>query len=596
VIGRLKPGVTRGAAGADLDAVSAALAQEFPKTNAGRGVTLEPGHDAVVGADLRRTAVLFLGVVAFVLLICCANVANLLLARSSARMRELAMRTALGADRRRLVRQLITESLLLAVAGGVCGLALGALILRLAPPLIPHGLLPAAVSLTFDMRVVLFCAAAVLLVGLVFGLAPAWQATAFSPANALAADGRTSTGSGGRLRGVLVAAEVATAVLLLFGAGLLLRTVLALDGVDRGYRASRVLTMMVDPLGSQYPTPEAELQFYEAVGREVTAAPGVASVAWASTLPLGESYAGSTFFTVAGDPPVRENRMPSADYQIVSPAYFATVDLPLVAGRAFDRRDTPDGLKVCIVNEAFVRKYLQGREPIGQHVVLYASAEPGARTMVREIVGVARQVKGRPDETDDLIQLYIPLPQESPGDIFLFVRASSGPAEALAPAVRAAIGRVDKDQLVSVRDVQTLDDVASDATSRYRFRAQLVIAFAGLALILAMVGLFGVVSYSVQQRTRDFGVRRALGATTADVMRLVAKSAAVVIAIGGAIGLALAALLGRLIATMLFGVAPLDPVTLAAVGAVLALTAAAAVAGPAWRATRVDPISALRHN
>jgi putative ABC transport system permease protein len=594
VIGRLKPGVTLGAAAADLDAVSAALAQEFPKTNAGRGVTIEPGHDAVVGTDLQRTAVLFLGVVAFVLLICCANVANLLLARSSARMRELAMRTALGADRTRLVRQLLTESLLLAVAGGVCGLALGALILRLAPPLIPQGLLPAAMTLTFDTRVVLFCAVAVLLVGLVFGLAPAWQATAFSPANALAADGRTSTGRGGRLRGALVAAEVATAVLLLFGAGLLLRTVLALDGVDRGYRANSVLTMLVDPLSSQYPTPEAELQFYDSVAREVTAAPGVASAAWASTLPLGESYAGSISFTVAGDPPPPESRTPTADYQIVSPEYFTTVDLPLVAGRAFDQRDTPKGLKVCIVNEAFVRKHLHGRPAIGQHVELRDS--PDAPPAVREIVGVARQVKGRPDESDDLVQVYVPLTQETTGDIFLFVRPSSGSAEALAPTVRAAIGRIDKDQLVSVRSVQTLDDVASDATSRYRFRAQLVIAFAALALVLAMVGVFGVLSYSVEQRTRDFGVRRALGATTGDVMRLVVKSAAGMIALGLATGLTLAVVLGRLIATMLFGVQPLDPATFAAVAAVLAVTAAASAAGPAWRATRVDPIRALRRD
>jgi putative ABC transport system permease protein len=598
VIGRLKPGVTPAAAAADLDTVSAALAQEFPKTNARRGVTLEPGHDSVVGSDLRRTAVLFLGVVGFVLLICCANVANLLLARASARTRELAMRSALGADRRRLVRQLLTESLLLAVAGGVLGLALGAAILRAAPPLIPSGLMPPSMTLSFDLRVVLFCAGAAILVGLLFGLAPAWQGTAFSPANALASDGRTMTGRSGRLRGALVVAEVATAVLLLVGAGLLLRTLLVVSGVDRGYRAGSVLTMLVDPLGSQYPTPEANLQFYEAVAREVTSAPGVASVAWASTLPLGESYVGSVFFSIEGDrdPPPPESRMPSADYQIVSPDYFDAIDLALMDGRRFDARDTRKGLPVCIVNEAFVRTYLKGRSPIGHRVALRESPSDPAPLQVREIVGVARQVKGRPDETADLVQIYVPLAQQPVGDMFLLVRAASGPAEALTPGVRAAIGRIDKDQLVSIRSVQTLDDVMSDGTARYRFRAQLVLAFAVLALLLAMVGLFGVVSYSVQLRTRDFGVRRALGASTADVMRLVLRSAAGVIATGAVIGLGLAVALSRLLATMLFGVRPLDPSTFAAVAGVLALTAALSMAGPAWRATRVDPIRALRHD
>jgi putative ABC transport system permease protein len=597
VIARLKPGVTLQTAERDLAAVGAALAQEFPATNARRGVTLEAGHDAVLGSDLRRTAVLFLGVVGFVLLICCANVANLLLARAAARSRELAMRTALGADRGRLIRQLLTESLLLAAAGGVLGLALGALILRLAPPLIPPGLLPASVALSFDLRVVLFCVAAAVLVALLFGLAPAWQATQFSPGTALAAESRTTTGRTGWLRGALVAGEVATAVLLLFGAGLLLRTLLVVDGVDRGYRADRVLTMLVDPLSPQYRNEDgSQLRFYEAVTHDVAAVPGVASVAWATTLPLGESYLGSLFFTVVGAPPPPANRLPSADYQIVSADYFKTVDLPIVEGRPFDGRDTLTGQQVCIVNEAFVRAHLQGRSPIGQRVALSDSREPNAPQTVREIVGVARQVKARPDETEDLLQVYVPLAQDTPGDIFLMVRAASGSAEALTPAVRAAIGRIDTKQIVSLRSPQTLDEVMADATSRYRFRAQLVIAFAGLALLLAMAGVFGVLSYSVEQRTRDFGVRRALGATRADVMRLVAKSAAGVIAIGVGIGLALSIVLGRFIATMLFGVRPLDPATFAAVAAVLAVTAIVSAAGPAWRATRVDPIRALRRD
>jgi putative ABC transport system permease protein len=263
-----------------------------------------------------------------------------------------------------------------------------------------------------------------------------------------------------------------------------------------------------------------------------------------------------------------------------------------VAGRAFDERDAPDSVQVCIVNEAFVRRYLQGRSPIGVRVTIRQTAD--AEPVVREIVGVARQVKGRPDETEDLVQLYVPLAQDTPGDIFMVVRAASGRAEALAPSVRAAIGRVDKEQLVSVRDVMTLEDVAWEATSRHRFRAVLVMTFAGLALLLAMVGVFGILAYSVQQRVRDFGVRRALGATTSDVLRFVVGSAVRVIATGTVIGLVLSVVLGRLLATMLFGVQPLDPMTFASVAIVLALTAAVSIAGPAWRATRIDPAIALR--
>lgn len=593
-IGRLKAGVRVEAADADMAAVAEGLARDFPKTNTGRGVRLEPMRDAAIGSELRLTAMLFLGVVGFVLLICCANVANLLLARATVRTRELAIRSALGAGRRRVIRQLLTESLVLSILGGVLGVGVGAVILSTAPSVIPQGLLPGAVTLTFDVRVVAFCAAAALVVGLLFGLPPAWQATQLATAQALASGSRTTTGRGGRIRSVLVAGEVATAVLLLFGAGLLLRTLLAVESVDRGYRAESVLTMIVDPLGSRYPTDASLLQFYEAVDQEVMALPGVRNVAWATTLPLGRSYQGQSFFEIVGDPPAAESQRPTADYQIVSPTYFRTLDLPVVAGRGFDDRDAPDSVQVCIVNEAFVRGYLQGRSPIGLHVAIRPTASAEAPPVVREIVGVARQVKGRPNETEDLVQIYVPLAQDTPGDIFMVVRPASGRAEALAPSIRAAIARVDKEQLVSIRGVMTVEDVVREATSRHRFRAVLVMTFAGLALVLAMIGVFGILAYSVQQREREFGVRRALGATTSDVLRLVLGSAARVIATGAVIGLALSAVLSRLLATLLFGVQPLDPRTFASVTIVLALTAAAAIAGPAWRAARIDPAVALR--
>ncbi|CAN5823258.1 ABC transporter permease [soil metagenome] len=589
-VGRLEPGVSLEAARAEIAAVAAGLAKEYPQTNTGRGVTLEPLRDTLIGGDLRQTAMLFLGVVGFVLIICCGNVANLLLTRAAARKRELALRSALGAGRGRIIRQLLTESLVLSIAGGALGLAFGALILDAAPSLIPAGLLPATVTLALDARVVAFCAGTAILVGLLFGLAPAWQATGIFAARAIAAHSRTSTARGGLVRTVLVAGQVATAVVLLVGAGLLLRTLMAVQGVDRGYGADQVLTMMVDPPGLP-----SLLQFYDSVEQEVLTIPAVESVGWATTLPLGESYLGSVAVEVVGEAPAPDGQRHTADYQIVSPFYFRTIDLPIVAGRAFDDRDVADRAGVCIVNEAFVARYVNGRSPIGRQVAISADWAAGSPPPIREIVGVARQVKGSPDETHPLAQIYVPLAQDPTGDIFMLLRAASGQAESLAPAVRAAIARVDKAQLVSVRDVMTLDGIVAQGTARHRFRAVLVVVFAGLALVLAMVGLFGVLAYMVQQRVREFGVRRALGATTGDVLRQVGRAAVPMIASGAAVGLVLALLLARLIASMLFGVRPLDGVTYGAVAGVVMLTAAVAMAAPAWRATRVDPAIALRH-
>ena len=595
VVGRMKPDVSIQAAESDLAAVAAALATEFPQTNKGRTVALQRLHDSMIGSDLRVTSKLFLAVVGFVLLICCANVASLLLARATVRMRELAVRSALGAGRRRIVRQLLTESVVLSLIGGALGAVFGAAILSVAPTLIPQGLLPATVALTFDMRIVAFCAGTALLVGLLFGVMPALKATEFSSAEVIASNSRSVTGGGGRLRALLVIGEVATAVVLLFGAGLLLRTLMAVDGYDRGYRAESVLSMLLDPLGSRYPTAAALQQFYDQVETEIAAAPGVAAVAFTSSLPLDFFDEGGLTYEIAGDPPLSDAQRPRTELQAVSAAYFAALDLPIVAGRAFDVTDQRDTPPVCIVNQAFARS-LGARPAVGRRVALRPASAPEAKPSECEIVGVARQVKGRPDEASEFVQVYVPIAQNLSDDVYLVIRPRSGRAEALTPAVRAAISRVDRDQLVSVRDIRTLDDIAWTVTGRHRFRAVLVVGFAGLALALAMVGVFGILAYSVQQHARDFGVRRALGATTRDILRLVMGRASRVIAGGAAIGLVLAAVFGRLIESMLFGVRPLDLTTLAFVAIVLGVTAAIAVAGPAWRATRIDPAAALRQS
>ncbi len=594
VVGRMKPGIAVSAARSDLEAVAAGLAREFPETNTGRSVRLEPLHDSMIGGDLKVTSMLFLGVVGFVLLICCANVANLLMARATARTREFAVRAALGAGRRRITRQLLTESVVLSLIGGAVGVAVGWGILEIAPKLIPDGLLPEAVALRFDARVIAFCGLAALAVGVLFGIMPAWQATSFSSPEVLGSESRAITG-GSRFRSLLVAGEVATAVLLLVGAGLLLRTLIAVQSYDRGYRADSVLSMLVDPLGSSYPTPAALQQFLDQVEQEVRAVPGVQDVAWSTALPLGDSLYGDFALTyeVAGDPPVEESKRPTTRYQVVSPSYFSTIDLPIVAGRAFDTREHRDSARVCIVNEAFART-LGGRSPIGMRVGFRAAGSTQGQTNSGEIVGVAKQIKGRPDESKDYVQIYVPLAHDLSDDMLMMVRPKSGEAAALTPAVRAAISRIDKDQLVSVRDITTLEDVEWSATGRYRFRAVMVAAFAALALVLAMVGVFGILAYSVQQRVRELGVRRALGARTVDVLRLVAGNAAGVVGGGAALGLLLSLALGRLIGTVLFGVTPFDFLTFAAVAVVLAFTAGISIAGPAWRASRIDPAVALR--
>ena len=595
VVGRMKPGVAIEAAQSDLAAVADGLSREFPDFNQDRSVALEPMHDTMVGSDLKTTSFLFLGVVGFVLLICCANVANLLLARATARTRELAVRSALGAGRLRIVRQLLTESVVLALIGGALGIGVGYGILRVAPVLIPDGLLPGTVTLQFDIRVVAFCAIAALVVGVLFGIAPAWQATSFSSPEVMGSDSRTTTGGGGWLRSLLVMGEVATAVLLLFGAGLLLRTLMAVESFDRGFKAQNVLTMLVDPLGSTYPTPEKLRQFFDQVETDTRTLPGVQDVAWSSAVPFGESVFGEYPFTytVVGDAPLEASRKPTTNYQIVSATYFSTLDLAIVAGRNFDPRDTPTSPRVAIVNEAFARS-LGGRNPIGLQVEVAPADSPNDKPTIVEIVGVAKQVKQRPDETTDFIQLYTPLSQDLVGDIMLMVRSQTDRASALAPSVRAVIENIDRSQTTSVASVTTLADVEWAATGRHRFRAVMVSAFATLAVVLAMVGVFGILAYSVQMRIRDFGLRRALGATTGDVLRLVVGGAAKVVVAGVVIGLVLSAAFARLITTMLFGVQPLDFVTFATVTIVLGIMTSMAIAGPAWRAARIDPAQALR--
>jgi putative ABC transport system permease protein len=585
VVGRMKPGVSIEAARSDLTLAADTLAAQSGNSRP-RRVLVTSLRDSMIGGDVRMTSMLLLAVVGLVLALCCANVANLVLTRGTARARELAVRATLGAGRRRIVAQLVTESLVLAAFGGLLGSGVGAALVDASRAFIPSNLLPPAVVLGFGGRITAFSIATALVVGALFGLVSAWRVTGVSLTEALTADSRTATGRGSWLRSAIVAGEVAVAVAVLCGAGLLLRTLLVLDGLDPGYGAQRERLLAANVSASRYPTREAVLQFYEAIDREVRALNGVRSVGLASTLPLGGSQIGRLAFDVVGAPPP-DGARPQADLQIVNSAYFETLDLSIVSGRAFTDDDRSGTTPVCIVNEAFARRHFPGRNPIGERIRLALND-----VAEREIVGVAQQVKGRPDEVEEFVQLYVPLRQNPWSGLHLIVRVTEGDATAVAPGVRAAVAKVDPAQ--AVNNVTTLEGVAGAATERYRFRAVLVAAFGSLALLLAMVGVFGVLAYSVQQRTRELGVRMALGATPGSVTRLVLSDAGRVVVLGTVLGMLAATGLGQAISSFLFGVQPQDPLTFAAVAGVLGVTAAVAIAAPALRAARVDPVVAFR--
>lgn len=593
-VARLKPGMPPDAAHADLERIAASLARAYPATNEGRGITMQPLRDAVMGAELRRTSLLLLGVVGVVLLICFANIASLLLTRTAARGPELAIRSMLGADRERLQRQLWTENFVLSALGGLAGIAIAVALLRVAPAIMPAGLLPPGIELGFDLRTVAFCALAAVVIGVLFGVVSASQVAELSSPGREKGSSRTVTDRSSRTRELLVVGQIATAVALLYCAGLLTRTLLALNDADRGYGADGVLSVLVDPLSDRYPSQESLLQFYRAVEDEVESLPTVSGAAWTTSLPLGESMMGRFLFEIAGEPAVTPAQRATAEFHVVSSDYLRVLDLPLVAGRAFDGRDTADSVPVCLVNEAFDRIHLQGRNAIGERVFLWESDAADAQPAACEIVGVVGNTRRAPNEAERLAQIYVPLAQRTPDDIFLLVRPASGNAEAMVSSVRAAIARIDREQLVGVRDIMTLDDVGREATAAWRFRARLVVAFAGLALLLAMVGLFGVLAFSVQGRWREYGVRMALGADRANVTSLIARGAVRLVAPGALVGIALAIAVGQLLRAMLFGVGAFDVATFTAVLIVLAATATVSIAGPVLRAARVNPVDVLR--
>jgi len=590
VLGRLRPGVSIGQASAAMAPIADGIAKASPATNKDWGIHVETLRQAIVGAELRSTTLVLGGIVALILLLACANVANLMLARGTARAREMAVRAALGAGRLALARQLLAESLVLAAAGGAGGVALAWMLLHIAGRALPEGTIPAGVQISLDARVVVFTAAVTLATGVLFGLAPIWQLVRGGLADRLRSAGRTASGGHSRLLGSLAAAEIAIAVLVVTGAGLFLRTLDKLIAVDPGYHAEHVLTARIVLPLTRYATPERALAFYEQAQHELESLPGVGSASFGGSLPLSGWDIGQGF-RVKGDADSGESNQAAAHYQIVGARYFETLGIPLLAGRPFEERDAARAPQVAVVNQEFVRRYLRGRTPLGTHLTIQSMDMTGPKPVDREIVGVVGQVKvDGPGEKENVVEVYVPITQNPWFSASLAVRTTGDPVK-LAPALRAAVARVDRE--LAVTHLRTMDEIASNSVARPRFRARLLGGLAMLALLLAAVGIFGVLAFSVSQRRREFGIRMAVGAQAGDVLWMVLARALKLAAGGVALGLSAAAVLARSAGALLFGVDARDATVYGSAAAVLAGVALAAAAIPALRAARVDPAMTL---
>ena len=584
VVGRLKPGVSMSQAAANMASVGAHIAEVAPFAIKDWGVAVQPLRESMVSKELRATSLVLAGVVGFVLLMACVNLANLMLARGAARSREMAVRISLGAPVPRLIRQLLIESLLLAAIGDIAGLALAAVLIRIAPAIIPEGTLPAGLALSLDARVIAFTMLVTLATGLLFGLVPAWKISRH-------AGSRGVTSSNSKLLGGLAMAQIALAVIVVTGAGLLLRTLDRIGRIDLGFHATRVLTMrMTLPVG-RYPDQDHLRAFYDAAQRAIDTVPGVGAASFAGSLPLRGWEIGQGY-SVVGEATPEGVSIPAAHYQIVGARYFETLGIPLEAGRAFDNRDTKSSAQVAIVNQEFVRRHLAGRNPVGAHIRINAMGNLGLVMVEREIVGVAGQVKvGDPVELENAVEVYVPVTQNPWYGPSLAIRTEADPL-ALTAAVKAAIAKVDPD--LALTHIATMDQISHEASARPRLRAQILAGFAGLALLLSALGVFGVLAFAVAQRRREFGIRMALGAQMDDVLGLVLCRGLVIAGGGVAAGLLGAMVLTPALGSLLFNVPPLDPVAFSAAAAALAGVALAAATIPAFRAARIDPVITLR--
>ncbi len=581
VIARLKPDVPIDQARAEMQTIASNLEQQH-QVNTGHSVNVFGLYEEVVGSSRSALWIIF-GAVAFVLLIACANVANLQLARSTSRQKEIAIRSALGASRFRIVRQLLTESLLLSLAGAVLGLLLALwwvdILLAISP-----GAVPRTAEISLDGRVLAFTLAVAFITGLVMGIVPALHASRPHLNEALKEGGRSSSAGGGnRVRSALVIAEVAICLILLIAAGLMMKSFVKLLDVNPGFNPENAVAVNVTLSRSKYEKGQQIAAFFQQSLERVSALPGVKSAGVASNLPLGQGF-GSRYFSIEGRPPLPPGQGYNANTCLVTPGYFNAMSIPLIRGRDFANGDTYGTPDVVVINEEMARQFWPDEDALGQRVRV---GEGPWRT----IIGIVGSVKNRGLDAEPRQEMYWPYYQGAiPGGTFV-VRTESNP-EAMTAAIRSAIGEVDKDQPLS--DMRTLEQVMSESVAPRRFNMLLLAVFAGVALLLAAVGLYGVISYSVTQRTHEIGIRMALGARPADVMKLVVGQGLVLTAIGIGMGLVGAYFLTQFMATLLFGVNATDLSVFIAIPSLLASVALIASVVPARRAIRVDPMVALR--
>jgi putative ABC transport system permease protein len=585
----LRPGVPLTQAASEMETITARLRQQYPDTNNRRFNRVVSLHNHLVGETGPMLLLLF-GAVGFVLLIACANVANLLLASAATRQKEMAIRTALGASRLRVMRQLLTESLMLALAGGAIGLLLALWGVALITKLLP-GDFPRLGEINLDWRVLGFTLVASVLTGVLFGLAPALQISKTDVQESLKESGRgtSSTRRHNRLRSLLIVGEVALSVVLLVGAGLLFRSFLHLQAVNTGFTSQQVLTLRLSPAGTNYRLDADYISFYSQVIQRVSAIPGVDSVGAINTLPLDKGPTAG--FRIEGRPPLTTDKWPGGNYRTVSTDYFRAMNIPVVQGRAFNEHDTETAPLVIIINQALASHDFPNENPIGKRINL-GNTDPKGQPVWWEIVGVAANVRSLELRDEATPEFYLSSLQDSFSNMFVVVRTSVEPA-GVAASVRRAAAEVDKSAAVS--DVRTMDGIVSTAVTQPRFNLFLLGLFSGIALLLSAAGIYGVTAYSVTQRTHEFGIRMALGAQGGDVLKMILGQGMLMISVGIAVGLLASFALTRLLRTLLFGVSVTDPLTFVAITLLLTLVALLACYIPARRATRVDPLVALRY-
>ncbi len=595
VFARLKRGVTIEQAQAEIATITGRLEKKYPGTN--RGIIVTPLKENVVG-KVRTPLLMLLAAVGFVLLIACANVAHMLLARTSDRQKEIAVRTALGAGRSRLIGQFLTENLLLSCAGALAGLMLALwgtkVLTALAPAYIPR-----VETVGVDARVVFFLLGVTLLTSIAFGLAPALHATAGNLSGALKEGGRGDSGSlrRNRLRGFLVGSEFALAFMLLIGAGLMIRSFSALQSVDPGFNPHNVLSMVVSVEGTKEAEPHRREILYRELLDKIRKLPGVKSAGGINHLPLAGDMWGFSFY-IEGRPKPRPGDSPTAVYRVVMPGYFETMRLPVLRGRAISSSDDARAPGVVIINQRAARAYWPGEDPVGKRITFDTGKSDSPAWLT--IIGVAKDAKQLDWAAEPYPEVYLAALQNRDflGDgashtayITVVARTANNPAN-LAPVLKDTVWSFDRNLPIS--DVLTMDRVVADATAQPRFETLLLGIFAILALALAAVGIYGVMSYSVSRRTREIGIRISLGASRAKVLRMVVRQGMLQALTGIAAGLAGALLLSQLMAKMLYGVRPTDPATFTAVAAILGLAATVAACIPAHKATRIEPMAALR--